>query len=121
MSPEERQELEELRRLEALEQKFGNAKVASTPSPMPYNPEPIFNNAAGWIDTSEPNLKAAADAGVEVQKDAPKGVRTGYEGFAVNEDQWRDFIDADLKKALGPEAEVRRGPQSGEYEYFDPV
>jgi hypothetical protein len=95
--------------------------AAPAPSPMPYKSEQIFNNQIGWIDQTEPNLKAAAEAGVDVQKKAPKGVRTGYEGFAVSEDQWRDFIDKEIKTALGPTAEVRRGPQSGEYEYFDPM
>lgn len=120
MTPEEIQELQELEEMEKLEAALGN-KAANT-SPAPYKgPEPIFSNAVGWIDREEPKLKAAAEAGVVTDKKAPAGVRTGYEGFAINEGQWADFIDKDLKRVLGPEAEVRRGPQSGEYEYFDPL
>lgn len=122
MTPEQLKELEELEELEKLEQQFGQRRVALQPqTPMPYKPEPIFNNAAGWIDTAEPNLKAAADAGVDVEKGAPKGVRTGYEGFAINEGQWADFVSKELSTSFKEPVEIRRGPQSGEYEYYDPV
>lgn len=123
MTPEEiarLQELEELEEMQQLRQQLGPKAGAKT-DPQPYDPKPIFNNAVGWIDRKEPNLEAAAKAGVDVTSGAPKGVPTGYESFAINEGQWTDFITGQLKKTLGDQADVRRGPESGEMEYFDPT
>lgn len=123
MTPEEIQRLQQLEEMEEMAQlrtQLG-AKAQTNTSPQPYDPKPYFSNATGFIDRKEPNLEAAAKAGVDVTTGAPKGVHTGYESFAINEGQWTDFVGKEIKKVLGPEADIRRGPESGEYEYFDPT
>jgi len=67
------------------------------------------------------NLKAAAAKGVDTDTGAPEGVPTGYESFAINEDTFNDFIQKSLFKQLGSSAVLRKGPESGQREYFNPA
>jgi len=90
--------------------------------PFPYQPRQIPTRYGGMMPDPEEEEKARiAASGVDVTSGAPEGVRTGYEAFAVNEGTFNDFLTKEFQRVLGPSAQVRKGPVSGKYEYFDPT
>lgn len=117
-SPEE---YEELKKLEALEKQYGDKLTGDT---TPFQAKPRVRYDSGLQDTRDamtPQLKAAAQSGVDIDTGAPPGVRTGYESFAANEGTFNDFIQRELNDIVGPEAKVRMGPVSGTREYYNPA
>lgn len=100
----------------------GKLETANSP-PQPYTPPKRWAGAKGgkMVPTPEPKIAAAAQSGVDVTTGAPKGVRSGLgEGFAFDESQARDFLVKELRTKYDPRSTMRKGPVSGEYEYFDP-
>lgn len=112
---------------ELTQQEPGQQGVDVTPFKLPPPPQALsLEEAAGSrlgrsgraVDPFSKEERAAAAAGVDILTGAPTG--RAVAGFAGNEAITAEFFRKELSEFFGQDVRLRKGPESGALEFFNP-